>query len=385
MNVKTNLVKKHIFFAITLIVMVVFPACAQQQYNDEKEFQAKPIDGGKGVEITKYIGDKFEVRIPPRIQNLPVTRIGDEAFWKKNIINITIPNSVTSIGERAFEYCENLTNVTIPNSVISIGNHAFHSCRSLSSINIPNRVTSIGKQAFINTNLTSVIIPNSVTSIGERIFGGCTKLTAINVDAGNNSYSAQDGVLYNKNKTTLIQYPAAKKDSTFTIPNSVTNIEDWAFDSCENLASITIPNSVTNIGSYAFCDCKSLTSVTIPNSVTNIEDRAFYDCYSLTSVTIPNSVTNIGSYAFCGCKSLTSVTIPNSVTDIEYLAFSYCESLTSVTFQGTIPSFCFDEEAFLLYVGSSNYLRNKFYATDNANGTPGTYKRQENSDIWTKQ
>jgi len=238
-----------------------------------------------------------------------VTSIGRAAFYCcTGLTSVTIPNSVTTIGYYAFEYCYGLTSVTIPNSVTSIGDGAFYCCRSLTSLTIPNSVTSIGNFAFFCcTGLTSVTIPNSVTSIGDGAFSGCSCLTSINVASDNSNYCSVDGVLFNKDKTTLIQYPGAKQGA-YTIPNSVTSIGDWAFYYCSGLTSVTIPNSVTSIGNSAFSGCSGLQSIKIPNSVTSIGAWAFSDCTGLTSVTIPNSVTSIGNGAFAYCSGLTSVT-----------------------------------------------------------------------------
>jgi len=168
-------------------------------------------------------------------------------------------------------------------------------------------VTSIGNSAFFGcTDLTSVTIPNSVTSIGGSAFYGCTGLTSIDVASDNSNYCSVDGVLFNKDKTTLIQYPGGKQGA-YTIPNSVTSIGNYAFEICTGLTSVTIPNSVTSIGHYAFLYCRSLTSVTIPNSVTSIGYFAFSYCSGLTSVTIGNSVTSIGNGAFEDCKGLTDI------------------------------------------------------------------------------
>jgi len=269
-----------------------------------------------------------------------VTSIGNYAFSScSQLTSITIPNSVTSIGDYAFSSCYQLTSITIPNSVISIGDYAFNFCKKLTSITIPNSVISIGDYAFSYCNkLTSITIPNSVISIGNHAFSNCDNLTSITIPnsvtrlgyLGNfdhptefvfeeeSPYKIEDGILFGKNGTEIIQYFDKKLAEPYTIPNSVTSIGDYAFNNC-NLTSIIIPNSVTSIGNGAFGRCVNLTSITIPNSVTSIGDNAFIACGKLTSVTIPNSVTSIGSRAFDNCNESLSITIPNSVIKLGYL------------------------------------------------------------------
>jgi len=152
-----------------------------------------------------------------------------------------------------------------------------------------------------NEQIKEFTIPNGVTSIGDYAFESCTSLASV------------------------------------TISNGVTSIGDYAFESCTSLKYIEIPNSVTSIGEGVFQDCSGLKSVKIPNGVTSIGDSTFYGCESLTSVTIPNSVTSIGDDAFGGCSKLTSVTIPNSVTSIGDGAFRWC-SLTSVMIPNSVTS-----------------------------------------------
>ncbi len=268
-----------------------------------------------------------------------VTSIGNRAFYNYgSLTSVTIPDSVTSIGRSAFCDCDSLTSVAIPDSVTTIGDFAFWGCDSLTSVTIPDSVTRIGELAFSYCySLTSVAIPDSVTIIGDYAFVSCHNLKGIHVDTNNPVYASVDGVLFNKNKTLLIQYPGGKYGA-YTIPDSVTNIVDSAFEDCYSLTSVTIPDSVTSIGECAFEDCDSLTSVAIPDSVTTISDSAFCDCDRLTSVAIPDSVTSIGNRAFGGCHSLTSVAIPDSVTSIGELAFAYCDSLTSVTIPDSVTS-----------------------------------------------
>ena len=218
---------------------------------DYKDYKYGVRYDGTAV-ITKYTGSGGDITIPAYLGGYLVTSIGQfdndghtyGAFYgRTKLTSVNIPNSVTEIGESAFEYCTSLTSVTIPNSVTTIGNYAFSGCTGLTGVTIPNSVTTIGDDAFLAcTSLTSVNIPNSVTTIGICTFSDCTSLTSV------------------------------------TIPNSVIYIGSNAFDSCTSLTSVTIPNSVTAIGLCAFDNCTSLTSVTIPSSVTYIGDYAFgYD------------------------------------------------------------------------------------------------------------
>ena len=333
---------KRIISLLTTLVMAVslagvLPAMTVGA-TTSGDYEYTVLDDGT-VAIIDYYGDASVLEIPSKINGKTVTSIGDSAFYCcYSLTSVTIGNSVTSIGDDAFLNCSNLTSITIPDSVTSIGSSVFSGCDSLTSITIPDSVTSIGDVAFASCDsLTSITIPDSVTSIGYLVFDACYSLTEINVDTNNKNYSSQDGVLFDYEKTELIQYPDGKTQTTYIIPNSVTSIGYSAFSAC-GLTSITIPNSVTSIGDDAFCYCKSLTSVIIPDSVTSIGDDAFCNCKSLTSVIIPDSVTSIGYGVFSDCDSLTSITIPDSVTSIGKNAFSNCKSLTSVIIPDSVTS-----------------------------------------------
>lgn len=223
-----------------------------------------------------------------------VSAIGSSAFSGcSGLTSVTIGYSVRWIYEYSFYGCSGLISVTIGNSVTSIANYAFYGCTGLSSITIPNSVTSIGRLAFYScSRLTSVSIPKSVTSIGGGVFAGCSSLAEILVSEENNSYSSVDGVLFNKDKSTLILFPFLKSKS-YTIPDGVTSIYSSAFSGCSGLTSISIPNSVTSIGDRAFSYCSSLSSVTIPNNVKIISDYAFEACSGLKEIHNNNATPQI--------------------------------------------------------------------------------------------
>lgn len=287
-------------------------------YYEEKE------DGT--IEITGCTSSATSINIPSAIDGKSVTSIGNNAFYScKNLVNITIPDSITSIGNNAFEYCASLKSVLIPGSVKSIGNAAFNRCESLMNIEV---------------------IKN------------------------NSNYFSQDGVLFDKNKTKLIQYPIGNKRIAYDIPNGVKSFGDCAFDSCSTLKNITIPDSVTSIGWGVFSGSTSLTNIdvsennlnyssyegvlfnknktelikypignertsyNIPAGVINFGD-VFSDCKNLVNITIPNSVTNIGVGAFWQCANLASITITNSVTSIGNYAFYDCKNLKDIYYYGT--------------------------------------------------
>ena len=343
--------KKLICLLLALLMLTTaLPTVMAETSEDGFTYE---IENGE-VTVTGYRGASDELVIPDTLGGYPVTVIGEEAFFYEEFMtHITIPNSVVTIGKNAFSHCKelnevtipdsvttiekgafssckSLTQVTIPASVTTIGGNAFYDCTSLSEVTIGNSVTTIGQKAFYYClNLTEVTIPASVTTIGERAFSGCG-LTNIIVNANNQQYADSNGVLFNKAKTELIQYPIGKKDATYIIPDSVTTIGGFAFHESDNLTEVTIPDSVTSIGEHAFSYCLNLTEVTISNSVTTIGEHAFYHSKNLTEVTIPNSVTTIGADAFGCCDSLTEVTIPDSVTAIGEGAFGRCASLTNI-------------------------------------------------------
>ena len=238
-----------------------------------------------------------------------VSSIGGRAFGGCSGISgsLNIPNSVTSIGPDVFSGCSGLTSIEIPNSVTSIGSSAFFSCSGLTSIEIPNSVTSIGSSAFSYcSGLTSIEIPNSVCIIGGNPVSFCSNLEQIIVDLGNMVYNSRENCNAIINTSTNELKSGCKNT---VILNSVTSIGSGAFAGCSGLTWIEIPNSLTSIGYMTFYGCSGLTSIKIPNSVTSIDVMAFEDCSGLISIEIPNSITTIGAQTFYGCSGLTSITV----------------------------------------------------------------------------
>ena len=310
-----------VFYGCSGLTSVVWDAenCADFSYNSAPfyDFRSK---------ITSFtFGDS--------VKHIPACL----CYGMKNLTDVSIGNSVTSIGEKVFKECSGLTSVvwnaencagfsydsapfydfrskitsfTFGDSVKHIPAYLCYGMTKVPAITIPNSVTSIGRMAFYDcSGLTSITIPHSVTSIGSYAFSRCSGLTSVTIGSGVTSIG--DEVFYGCSGLTAI-----------TIPNSVTSIGWMAFYGCSGLTDVTIGNSVTSIGQYAFQECSKLTSVTIPNSVISIGDEAFRDCSSLTAITIPNSVISIGDEAFQECSKLTSVTIGSGVTSIGSGAFS---------------------------------------------------------------
>ena len=257
---------------------------------------------------------KGVVEIPKSVKN-----ISEYAFFGcQNLQSVRIPDSTTIIDDSAFMGCDGLTNVTFGNNVTRIGNRAFQGCKALRQLVLPNELTSIGMYAFAQSGLQQVDIPKNVKSIGVGSFVECTSLKSVHVDGANAYFSSdEEGVLYNRNKTELIYFPAGNARSTYTVPASVKTISSCAFNSNENLKSLDIMSGTQKIEWGVFEECKSLETVQLPNTVTELCYHNFLSCKALENVTLPDSLTSLEYRMFIDCNELKYVHIPASVTSID--------------------------------------------------------------------
>lgn len=323
--------------------------------------------------------------------NIPcgVSIIEPYTFTKcTNLSNVQLLNGIKTIGKHAFEGCSGLTDIEIPGSVESVAEFAFANCSSLTSIHIPDRVASIGQGAFAKcsalqsvsmpnalsiiedrtfehcSNLTKVLLPQNLNFINIKAFHFCHQLIAFDISEGNQKYSCQDGVLFNKEKTELLRYPSGKLGN-YTVPDSVTIIGEDAFFDCPQQSSLTVSKNLIDINSHAFTRCfnfseyrvapenpvysscdgvlydKHMTTLVrypvgksgfyeIPEGVQLIADEAFAGCAMLTGIKFPSSLTSIGKNAFSRCVKLKSVELTRGIAKIGDSAFSECTELISV-------------------------------------------------------
>ena len=266
-------------------------------------------------------------------------------IYCSDIQNLIMSKNVENIGYKAFYNCNSLKTVEL-NNVVSIESEAFENCYNLESCTFGNKTKKIGDMAFAYTKLTKVTIPASVEKIGDGAFHDCDKMVAFSVSTANKNYTSKDGVLYSKNFDVLIQYPASKEGTTFTVPDTVISIQDCAFYYAKNLKEITLNNGLKNIGSSAFYGNEKLTQMIIHDSVESIGSHAFANCISLKTITIGKGLQGIGSDCFYNCSSLESIVIPDSVTYIGGWAFEECTSLKSVKLSSNLSSIgdsCFED------------------------------------------
>lgn len=341
------------------------------------------------------------IAVPSSLGGCPVTRIEGYAFYNcRDIIAVTIPDSIKSIGYQAFygcntslfdttsitgvklvdgwavgntetfvmvldlngvrgiaDYafngCSGVSSVTIGENVLRIGDNAFRDCSSLASVTVQEGLLSFGTSSFHGCNsLTNVVIPHSVTDIGPSAFENCSGLLNVSIPSsvtsiGDRAFVGCSGlknlvvpqVVLNSRFMYIFSSAYSSSITNVVVGDGVTCIGDNAFLGCRALRSVTIPDSVLNIEDTAFNGCDSLASVAIPDSVKSIGYGAFYNCSALTNITMPHGLTSLGERAFCGCSSLTGdLIIPEGISSIESMTFYNCRKLTSVTIPDSIMS-----------------------------------------------
>ena len=388
-----------------LLVLTSLPVTVQAVAGDYRY----TVKSDRTSRITAYFGSASELILPETLDGYPVSEIGMGAFSYLDCLrSVVIPDRVTAIADSAFASCANLTAVAFPESLTGIGSFAFYNCGrlreaalpsgvtaigfsafeecgSLESVDLPDSLLTIGMSAFRScADLRSVDIPAGVTFIGEGAFFACSRLEEFRVDSRNPFYFSDEyGVLFNKEKTTLLQYPIGSARTEYVIPFGTEEIGSFAFGGCDSLKSVTIPDSILSVADRAFADCTDLLSLVLPDSVTEVGDSAFAGCKNLRSVEIGKSVLSIGDDAFSACQRLERIrvdgqnpayssdsygvlfnkektallqfpenseqwkyTVPSTVTEIGYGAFRSCRTLRLLVLTSSvkgIDAYAFDQ------------------------------------------
>lgn len=331
-----------------------------------------------GAIITGCDGNpQGQLVIPEVLDGYKVTGIGDRAFFLDDLTGISIPNTVTFIGERAFYHCDKLTDIVIPDSVTEIGAEAFDNCRSMTSIELPDKLAVLSEGLFRECqaltsatlphglmriedevfsgckSLESIVLPQGLQFLGNDIFNGCSKLpglalpaslteagphafrgyrtkTGINADTASPIFCNDEyGVLFNKQQTLLIQAPQTLSGS-YRVPSTVTQIAERAFYACK-ITDVELPGGLNRLEAETFMYCQGLTHIRLPEGMTSIGDSAFAWCSDLEAIELPSTLTQLGEGAFVWCSDLTSITLPEGVTEVKDSTFFFCICLKQVT------------------------------------------------------
>jgi hypothetical protein len=308
-------------------------------------------DALESIEVRAFSGcTRLEsINIPDSVTSFGMYALENTAILENNKGTLQIDNCIVRadrslngvfeikdgtvvIGGGAFSGCGGLTGVSIPDSLRSICGSAFCDCVKLKEISIPDSVESIGRFAFDGcSSLTEIKIGIGASAIGEGVARNCPSLLSVTVDPHNDSFTSLDGVLYNADKTVLITYPAAKPDSSFTLPDDVGSINRYAFGNCSELKTIQLNNKLRIIPEHCFENSESLEKAILPDKLETIENSAFYKCRSLESIELHGHLKEIGNLAFSLCSSLKAAELPASLKTVGNEAFSGCSSLKYIT------------------------------------------------------
>lgn len=391
------------FLGLLLFLILNFPFAGTAQFSFQQNGVSYTCNlTTHSATVTSYSGGSGSISIPSSINftnsvvtnaiPLKVVKIEPQAFADSRISGISIPSTVTEIGDYAFNQCSNLKQAQLGNGIKVLGAETFSYCTSLMTVTGGGRLSNIGEGAFaFCESLTRFDIPNSVTRIedstfafcdhleeitigsgiayiGNYAFMGCTNIAklTININIADGEFSGWQSlksVIIGDGVTSIGYkgFAVCTNLNTIIIPNSVTTIKDQAFSECTGLTTITIGNGVSSIGKSAFYNCKSLRSLIIPDNVNSIgsfafgycsklqnvnigtglstiTNNTFFGCSNLAKVSLPISATNIGASAFYSCANLKSITIPSGIGAIGSMAFAYCISLTNICFEGNAPT-----------------------------------------------
>lgn len=324
--------------AITISSISLTYSCSESELPEEYNMVNYMLLDGRYYLVSSYKSGITKAVIPSTYKGLPIT-----GFWPS-----------------AFKNCSTLVSVDIRASIISIGSNSFSNCTSLESVKLPSSLTMIKDSAFAGcSSLRSFMIPENVATFSAEALKNCSSLENVYVDENNDYFCSENGVLYNKDKTSLVKWPAAKGGaltfaetttridnyafygcsfSSIIIPETVTDIGGDAFANCSNLLSVVIPSSVLTIGYEAFCGCSKLNGIVIPDNVTALNYQLFRDCTKLSSVILPSNLETIGNGVFSRCFSLSNITLPESLTSIGDNAFESCTSLESIIIPSNVTN-----------------------------------------------
>ena len=382
--------KKALSLLSFLLTITLCALCFSACMNEMREFRSgdyRYTVENDEVTITQYTGNDAEVTVPGSIKGMPVVAIDSTAFHHcDNMRSVTIPDSVVRIGGLAFSKCYALEHVTLgrgireidfspfsfcekmiynkykngyyvgneenpylalvsmasedaetvtihPDTVVVCGS-AMKGCSSLRELFVSDAVVSIGSYAFSYcSSLETLYIPESVESIGHMAFEHCDSLLNIVVSDKSPHFKSVDGILFSHDDTRLIKYTAGQNVSSYSIPNGVLIIEDYAFENAKQLTEVVLSDSVEEIGHSAFIHCENLRNIQLGNSLKRIGGQAFGFCSSLTAITIPDSVEELSYSVFSYCDNLESAVIGCGVIQLDTEIFDDCDALSEVTFR----------------------------------------------------
>ena len=276
------------------------------------------------------------VELPDSLQHIGAFAFSDCT----NLQTLTLPEGVQSIGAHAFYYCTALRSVQLPDSMRFIGDAAFFGCSKLAELSLPNGIESICIQAFANcTLLKSIRLPDALTHLGAGAFSGCIALTEFAASAAHAFVQTQDGVLFSADGKTLHCYPIAKSDTSYAVPDGVTQIADDAFTKSRYLEAVTLPDSLRILGNRAFAYCEYLRDIALPDGLLAMGSGAFSQCRMLTEITLPDGITAIHADTFRTCDALVTVHLPKQLRTLDMTAFTGCDAIASYEIAEDAPYF----------------------------------------------